>query len=210
VDANQMTKSKAEPADGSDLSPTPQSVEPVPSEARPEVGLRVRRATLADAHAIAEIAVLGWQVGYRGILPDDFLDGLAVASREIAWRSILESDPEGMAPAWIAERDGRAVGFVSSGPPRDEDVPLPAAEVFALYVLPTAWRQGLGRLLLTTAVDYWLSRRSATLTLWVLEDNARARTFYEATGWLPDGARQPLEMGAFSVAEIRYRRSASG
>ena len=26
--------------------------------------------------------------------------------------------------------------------------------------------------------------------LWVLEDNARARAFYEAAGWRPDGGRQ--------------------
>jgi hypothetical protein len=39
---------------------------------------------------------------------------------------------------------GQVVGFVSSGPPRDEDVPLPAAEIYAIYVRPQSWRHGLG------------------------------------------------------------------
>jgi GNAT superfamily N-acetyltransferase len=167
--------------------------------------LRIRRATLDDARTIAEITVKGWQAAYRGIMPGDFLDGLSVAAREKAWRSMLQSDRDDMTPAWIAERDGRAVGFVSSGPPRDDDVLLPAAEVFALYVVPEAWRGGVGRALIAAAVDHWQRRGAATLTLWVLEDNARARAFYEASGWRPDGASQPIEIGGFSVIEVRYR-----
>jgi GNAT superfamily N-acetyltransferase len=84
-------------------------------------------------------------------------------------------------------------------------VPLPAAEVYALYVLPEAWRGGVGRSLLTTAVEYLRTRGAALLTLWVLEDNGPGRAFYEVMGWEPDGARQPLEMAGFSVTEVRYR-----
>jgi hypothetical protein len=43
------------------------------------------------------------------------------------------------------------------------------------------------------------------LVLWVLEGNARARRFYEAMGWLPDGGRQLLEMVGAKLYEIRYR-----
>lgn len=35
----------------------------------------------------------------------------------------------------------------------------------------------------------------ASAALWVLEGNARARRFYHAHGWTPDGARRPF-MGA--------------
>jgi GNAT superfamily N-acetyltransferase len=110
-----------------------------------------------------------------------------------------------MTPAWIAERDGRPVGFVSCGPPRDDDVAPLTAEIFALYVIPGAWRSGVGRALMATAVDHLRARGAETLTLWVLEANARARAFYEAEGWQPDGASQPLDMGGFSVIEVRYR-----
>jgi GNAT superfamily N-acetyltransferase len=165
----------------------------------------IRRATVADARAIAEIGVLGWQAAYRGLLPHDLLAGLSVGPREVAWRSMLESDPEGAAPAWVAESDSRVVGFLSGGPPRDEDVPLPAAEVYAIYVLPEAWRRGVGRALLTTAVEHWRARGATTLVLWVLEANARGRAFYEALGWRADGHRQMLTLGGSQVPEVRYR-----
>lgn len=171
---------------------------------RVQVPPTIRPARVADARAIAEIGVLGWQSAYRDILPHQFLAGLSVAAREVAWRAMLEADPEGAAPAWVAERDGRTIGYLSSGPPRDDDVPLPAAEVYAIYVLPKAWRSGTGRLLLTAAVDHWRSFDTTTLVLWVLERNARARAFYEAMGWRPDGCRQTLELGGTSTIEMRY------
>ena len=159
---------------------------------------------MTDARAIAEIAVRGWQAAYRGILPDEFLDGLSVTAREAGWRDLLEGDAEVRTPAWLAELGGRRVGFVSSGPPRDEDVAAPAAEIYAIYVLPDSWRRGVGRMLLRTAVAHWQAAGVDRLVLWVLRDNARARGFYESMGWRADGAEQPLTIGDVSVREVRY------
>jgi GNAT superfamily N-acetyltransferase len=117
---------------------------------------------------------------------------------------MLEGEERDMAPAWIAERGGVAIGFVSSGPPRDEDVPLPGAEIYAIYVLSEAWRSGAGGALLAAAVDHWRARHAATLVLWVLEANAAGRAFYEALGWEADGRRQQIDFGAFNSPEIRY------
>jgi GNAT superfamily N-acetyltransferase len=170
---------------------------------RPE--FRIRPATPGDAGAIAGITVRGWQAAYRGILPKAFLDGLNADARETGWRSMIESDVDGGTPAWVAEAGGRTIGFVSSGPPRDEDVPLPGAEVYAIYVEPEQWRHGTGAALLTVAADYWLTAGATTLVLWVFEANARARSFYAAMGWHRDGARQTLELGGVAAWEIRYR-----
>jgi GNAT superfamily N-acetyltransferase len=172
----------------------------------------VRSAAVADARAIAEIVVRGWRAAYRGILPDDFLDGLSVDAREIAWRMRLAGGAEGGGPVWVAELDAKAIGFVSTGPPRDEDmqpshrlgVPT-GAEIHAIYVAPEAWRKGAGRALLTTAVDHWRGGDVAILVLWVLEENDVGRAFYEAMGWRPDGARQLLDLGGLAVPEVRYR-----
>lgn len=167
--------------------------------------LLIRRTTPADARAIAEIGVAGWRVAYAGILPRDFLAGLSVTAREIAWQSMLEADEMDGAPSWMAERDGRPVGYVASGPPRDDDVPLPAAEIYAIYVAPDAWRRGVGRTLLATAVEHWRVRGATTLVLWALEANAAGRAFYESVGWQADGDIQEIDFGAFQRLEVRYR-----
>jgi GNAT superfamily N-acetyltransferase len=170
-----------------------------------EPGPVIRRAVASDARSIAEISVLDWQAAYRDILPDDFLAGLSVDARAMAWTMALEGDTGLGSPAWVAERDAHVVGYVSTGPPRDEDVPLAAAEVYAIYVLPSAWRGGVGHALLGTAMADWSSRRAGMMVLWVLKGNARARRFYEAMGWTPDGSRQQIDLGGIAATEIRYK-----
>ncbi len=172
--------------------------------------IHIRRALGADARAVAKVIVRGWQGAYRGLMPDEFLAGLSVAGREAAWREMLDRDAGGGVPAWLAERDGRVVGFASSGPPRDAEVPPTGAELYAIYVLPEEWRKGIGRSLVQTATAHWRDRGISELVLWVLEDNARARAFYEAMGWRPDGGRQQLEIAGMSLAEIRYRLEGAG
>ena len=89
--------------------------------------LVVRRASTADARAIARISVLCWQTAYRGFLPEDFLAGLSVEPRAAAWETVLDSEAGDDAPAWVAVRDDRVAGYLSSGPTRDDDAPLPYA-----------------------------------------------------------------------------------
>jgi L-amino acid N-acyltransferase YncA len=171
----------------------------------PSGPIRIRRATSADARAIAEIGVRSWQAAYRGLLPAAFLAGLNVTAREIAWQSMLEADEIDAAPCWMAERDEHAIGYVASGPPRDEDVALPAIEIYAIYVAPEAWRGGAGRGLLTTAVSHWQALAVTSLVLWALEGNLAGRSFYEAMGWRTDGGRQYIDLGGFEAPEVRYR-----
>ena len=41
--------------------------------------------------------------------------------------------------------------------------------------------------------------------LWVLDDNPRARRFYEREGWTLDGGRKEQDHLGVRVAEVRYR-----
>jgi GNAT superfamily N-acetyltransferase len=168
-------------------------------------GQGVRRARVGDARAMAEITVAGWRAAYAGLMPADFLAGLSVESRERGWRAWLAADEGGDTPAWVALNAGEVVGFAAGGPPRDDDVPAPAAEVYAIYVRPDRWRSGAGRALLGAAAAEWERRGVRTIVLWVLEGNSSGRAFYEAMGWSPDGGRQRLDLGGFESTEVRYR-----
>jgi ribosomal protein S18 acetylase RimI-like enzyme len=165
----------------------------------------IRRAGPDDARAIAETGVVGWRSAYRGLLPDDYLDGMSVETREVAWRQRLESDPDGLTPAWVGEVAGRVAGFVSGGPPRDDDIAPPAAEIYAIYLRPEARRQGLGTALMDTATTHFRGHGAPYLVLWVFEANAAARSFYGALGWVPDGGRQVLLVAGVRAVEVRYR-----
>jgi ribosomal protein S18 acetylase RimI-like enzyme len=158
----------------------------------------VRDATPADAAAIAVCHVRTWQAAYAGVLPAAFLADLDPAPRERAWREWIE----GGGDILVAERAGRLVGFASVGPARDEPG---SGELYAIYVEPEAWSSGAGRALMDAAVARLAERGYDEALLWVLEENPRARRFYERAGWSSDGGRQELTLGGANVTEVRYR-----
>lgn len=169
--------------------------------------MKVRRAVPADARAIAEVHVRSWQAGYRGLMPDELLDGLSPADREPMWREAA-SGRAGAGALFVAERDGRLVGFCAlAAPSRDDDAGDGVAEIGAIYVDPEAWRGGAGRALMDVAVAHLRSEGWQELTLWVLRDNQPALDFYAAHQFRPDGAEQFYERSG--TTGIRLRRSLS-
>lgn len=105
---------------------------------------------------------------------------------------------------WLVELGEGSVGFASFGPSRDEDAAPDTGELYAIYLAPEAWGKGAGRALLVRAEHELLATGFRAATLWVLEGNDRARRFYEAGGWGPDGRDQELTIGGVSLLELRY------
>jgi ribosomal protein S18 acetylase RimI-like enzyme len=98
------------------------------------------------------------------------------------------------------------VGFAGLGPSHDEDAGEEAGEVYAIYVHPDHWGQGLGGALWVQAVEALRTAGYRTLTLWVLEANGRARGFYEHMGCTLDpGARKVIDRQGTQLPVVRYR-----
>ncbi|VXB37124.1 GNAT family N-acetyltransferase [Nocardioides sp. AX2bis] len=170
----------------------------------------VRRAEPDDAAGIARVHVRGWQVGYRGLLPDAVLDSLSVAERTVGWRERLTHPDPGGAATSVAVVADQVLGFSSVGPSRDPDAAPLTGELWALYVDPDRWRRGTGRALDAAAVEGLARTGTTTATLWVLSTNTRARAFYERQGWRVDGATRVDRRGGpdpVDLAETRYTRA---
>ncbi|HEY5947521.1 MAG TPA: GNAT family N-acetyltransferase, partial [Kofleriaceae bacterium] len=106
----------------------------------------IRFATPEDSQAIAETHVLGWRAAYRGVVPDNVLDGLSIDTRAAQWRGRLEDRAATERRVWVIEDAARVQGFATTAPTRDEDDnPATTSELMAIYLRPEAWGQGLGR-----------------------------------------------------------------
>jgi GNAT superfamily N-acetyltransferase len=161
--------------------------------------VEVRRAVPQDARGIAEVHVRSWQDGYRGLLPDDLLDGLSVELRERTWDEILGGS-SGVAGFTLVAVEAQVIGFCSAATPsRDADAAPRTAEITALYVDPSRWRSGIGHLLLKAMFDALRRDRWKRVELWVFADNARARASYETVGFHPDGAEKRDDGGPVQV-----------
>ncbi|MGV0744348.1 N-acetyltransferase family protein [Mycolicibacterium sp. XJ870] len=164
---------------------------------------QIRPAVGADALAVADVHVRAWQVGYRGILPQDYLDGLTAADR--ASRYTFDAMPLDGPYTLVATDHGAIRGLVTIGRCRDSGL-SGLGEVWALYTDPNGWGRGIGRELIAAARELLYHNGFTEGLLWVLEQNDRARRFYERDGWCPDGTRRTDLVADVPVEDIRYRR----
>lgn len=143
-----------------------------------------------------------WQGAYGHVFPSHRLASISLERRAEFWRSALP----GAEAAFVAEVDGEVVGFASVGPSNDEDGDG-IGELYAIYVEPAHWDAGVGRELAATADERLRELGFREATLWVLDDNPRARRFYEGGGWRVDGATRTGTHLGVETAEVRYRKT---
>jgi ribosomal protein S18 acetylase RimI-like enzyme len=162
----------------------------------------IRRATVNDARAIAEVHVKSWQAAYRGLLPEDFLQNLSVFRREEQWRRGLQNPEQVML---VYEQEG-IVAFCGFAPSRDDVDKTRIAELGTIYALESAWGQGIGKALWQEAIKLMREKGFTEVTLWVLEGNERAIKFYERQGITFDGKTKTEKMNEnLELHELRYR-----
>lgn len=161
-----------------------------------------RRATVADAAALARIQVRAWHRGFADVVFPEHMP--TVADQTDHWQQALH----GGAHALVAEVAGEPRAFVAFGPAHDDgtgDELL--GEIIALFVDPVAQGAGLGGALLAEAEGELLAMGHPDAVLWTLEA-ALARGWYERRGWFQD-RDAVAEHGRLAVPEVRYRKRLS-
>lgn len=164
-----------------------------------------RPMAAADIDAVADLHVRAWQATYRGIVPQDFLDGMDPSVRAQRRRE----DPRGQAGELVAEAGGEVVGWAMVGPYRDEDDPEPSpgcGEILTMYARPDFLGRGVGRAMMAYGLGELRRQGLVPVLLWVSATNERARRFYAKAGFAPDGATQDFEIAGATLPEVRYRR----
>jgi GNAT superfamily N-acetyltransferase len=166
----------------------------------------IRQAARADAEAIAAVHVATWRHAYTGQIDQKVLDGLNLAEFTTRWQRNLSPQTKGSRATWVAEEQAKIVGFLAAGLSRDEGADKAAiGEIYALYVHPTAWNTGAGRLLMQEALAWLRKSGFGAVTLWVLTTNTRTRRFYEIAGLRPDGKVKTDNRIGVELHETRYR-----
>jgi ribosomal protein S18 acetylase RimI-like enzyme len=132
-----------------------------------------RRATEADLPRIFEI---------RGAVKENRLSDPSVVTREHCLWYIAGPGN------WVWQDDSEIAGF-SASDPRD-------GSIWALFVDPKSEGRGIGRALLTQAVQVLREAGFSAATL-TTDPGTRAARFYREAGWIEDG---------FTVkGELRFR-----
>lgn len=163
----------------------------------------LRPAEHNDALAVAQVHVRSWQIAYRTLLPEDYLDQLRPEDRADKY-DFATRDP--LKPQTIvATEAGQIFGFATTAPSRQPDLPA-YGELCALYVDPEHWGRGIGAALVSAARNQLVLQGFRKSFLWMLAGNARANRFYQLDHWTPDGQRRTDTVWGITVDEIRYQR----
>ncbi len=174
--------------------------------------LTIRPATPNDAQSIARIRVQGWRFAYQGLISQDYLDSLSAAEDTERMRGYLSQLPQNSPPSrsasvqgsgdgekrsfMLAVRDDAVLGFCrfSAAPDKDDraERAVPGGtlngRLHSLYIDPETLGQGIGHTLMSHALSTFAAWGCERATLWVLEGNSRAISFYERQGWRCTGA----------------------
>ena len=168
--------------------------------------IMLREATKAGTAALASLHVASWQETYTAILPDEITAGLSVERQAAMWSKIL-GDPGafGCASVVLASAGDDIVGFGSCGEQRDQALADAGfgGEFSAIYVLRSHQSRGIGRAIMTRMRTALFRVGHTAASLWVLRDNASARTFYERLGGEIIGEKAREESGA-ALVEVAY------
>jgi GNAT superfamily N-acetyltransferase len=124
------------------------------------VGVILRRATAADAQAIAIVHRTAMRVSLH------FLPELHTPEEDLKFFADRFLPTQ---EVWAADDGGSIVGYVG----------FDAGWIHHLYVLPERQGEGIGPKLLDLAMNDDRPRR-----LWTFQENERARRFYEARGFV--------------------------
>ena len=143
--------------------------------------LIVRTAQVTDLDEVVRVYVDSWNQGFGDLMPAIAAD----PDRLDRWAADLAQPlPHRW---WVAVRGVEIVGFAGIGPSRDPVDPQ-LGELDTIAVDPPAWRTGVGKELMATALKWLRGDGYRSALVWTLSRYPRGSAFYASTGWRPNGA----------------------
>jgi ribosomal protein S18 acetylase RimI-like enzyme len=165
--------------------------------------IKIRNVKESDIKSIATIHLECWKKAYAGILPENYLRSLSLASFEKRWTNGMSVNND-VVRLVVLEKSipiGFIVGLENRTP---EKCPVATGEIWAIYVHPDHWEKGAGKLLFREFQEVMKAKGYKKLFLWVLEKNERGRAFYEALGGELYPATLDLDINGEKFAEVAY------
>ncbi len=149
-----------------------------------------------DRMMISKVYEESWKFAYKGIIPQNYLDSVPEGS----WSPNLDNQGR---ETLVCIDDGKIVGTSSFCESRFEQF-QGWGEIISIYLLPDYIGRGCGRSLMKAALSELKKQGYENVFLWVLEENIRARNFYEQYGFVLTDDFLDNSIGGKALREVRY------
>lgn len=158
----------------------------------------IRLATLSDAKYCADIHAQSWKFAYSDVVSKEIIDKYN-ARWPMIWNKMLAKN---INSHYVITLDDVIIGFLTISVARDDDLKESFYEIVGLYLIPENIGAGYGKRTMDWIKKEIKNRGYDKISLWVLEENNRARRFYEKAGFVTDGKIK--SSGLADTKEIRY------
>lgn len=149
-----------------------------------------------DLFEISGIYEKSWKYAYKNIIPQSFLDSIPAGK----WADRIGEDG---VYSLVAAEGGFPVGTASFSRSRWQEY-SDYGEIISIYFWPEYMGKGYGKYLLLKCVEELKGFGFSDILLWVLEENHRARKFYEKNGFGYSGKCRIDVIGGKELKELLY------
>lgn len=162
--------------------------------------MKIRRMTMDDLREVDALYVAAWKEGYKGLLPQSFLDGLTSKIVDRSPKSYFFDEGS------FVILDGERIAAHVHARPAAEEKMSGWGEIHTMYALPRFWGTGAAGELFDYAINWLSGQGFEKIYLYVLTGNERAARFYKKHGFTPTDDTLECEVGGEKVTDIRYIR----
>lgn len=145
---------------------------------------------------ISKIYESSWKYAYKDIIPQNYLDSIPTGQ----WANSIGN--AGMSNLLVIDKEN-FIGTASLCKSRWKKY-SDYGEIVSIYFLPEYIGKGYGRLLLNRCIDELKKCGFNKVLLWALEDNRKARNFYEKNGFVCSGEFMYDNIGGKDIREVLY------
>ena len=149
-----------------------------------------------DIKAIGKIYEKSWKFAYDGIIPKDYLDSIS----EDKWLPHFEN--KDMSNLVLIENN-EFIGTSSYCKSRSKEFD-DFGEIVSIYLLPEHMGKGYGKKLFEATLNELIKLGYKNVFLWVLEENTRARRFYESQNFKLSDKSNYINIGGKNLKEVAY------
>lgn len=163
------------------------------------MGIKIRTATKEDASNLANIIVESWKSAYSELIPkDEITRYLDKERRKIQFERFIEDGEIVL----IGLFDEIPCGLVFANKDNDEGLKN-GGSIYSIYLLEETWDKGLSSRLMDQTIEILKEEVCKQISLWLYEENMRARKFYEKHGFIFDGSKKHSRFSNKPL-ELRY------
>jgi len=163
----------------------------------------IHKALPEDAQNYADCHISCWQTAYKGIVPDEYLEKMLVDRQKMVDRYKERLTNPGTCEHYCVLYEEKMIGFITIDKSIKND-DLNNTGIWAVYLIEEFRNRGFGKKMLDFSIKELKSVAPKEISLWVFEENVKARRFYEKNNFIYSNIKREVDWYGKPLSQLKY------